>query len=276
LTGKAGWKLHLLLLIQLISLLLRKKKKRRIYLTKEKLLSKITEKWHIKILSVAAALLIFVFYRMNSLETRFLTVPLIIRTSENLIPVNSFPKTVRVSLKGEAPSINLILEEELEAYIDLTRFTNEGLIRIPVQILKSGSALGVDPLEISVFPAEIQSMLEQKVNLDIPIYPVFNGTIAYGFEMTGQSITPAYVTAEGPNSVLNSQYEFATNTIELDGRNENFSLLVNIINDDPLITIHGSKMIEYSAVIRPILIRSDFFVYNEYNLVIPENGDDQE
>jgi YbbR domain-containing protein len=245
-------------------------------LTREKLLLKITEKWHIKTLSVAAALLIFVFYRMNSLETRSLTVPLIIKTSENLIPVNSFPKAVRISLKGEAPSINLILEEELEAYIDLTRYSKEGLFRAPVQILKSGSALGIDPLEISVFPAEIQSMLELKEIRGIPVYPVFGGTVAHGFEMTDQSITPTFVTAEGPHSILNSQYEFATNTIELDGRNENFSLLVNIINDNPLITIHGNKMIEYSAVIRPIHIQSEFNEYEEYDIMIPENVDNQE
>jgi YbbR domain-containing protein len=245
-------------------------------LTREKLLLKITEKWHIKILSVAAALLIFVIYRMNSLETRFLTVPLIVKTSENLIPVNSFPKTVRISLKGEAPSINLILEEDVEAFLDLTRYENEGLFRAPVQILKSGGALGVDPLEISVFPAEIQSMLEQKESRNIPVYPAFGGTVAQGFEMTVQTITPAFVTVEGPRSILNSQYEFTTNTIELDGRNENFSLLVNIIDNNPLITIHGNKMIEYSAVIRPIHIQSEFNEYEEYELTIPENVDDQE
>jgi hypothetical protein len=93
--------------------------------------------------------------------------------------------------------------------------------------------------------------------------------------MTSQSITPAFVTAEGPRNVLNSQHEFATNTIELDGRNENFSLLVNIINDNPLITIHGNKMIEYSAVIRPIRIQSEFYENEEYELMIPENWDNQ-
>ena len=242
-------------------------------MTKEKLLLKITEKWHIKIISVAAALLISIFHRMNTLETRFLTVPLVIKTNEQLVPVNSFAKTVRISVRGEAASINLILEEDIEAYIDLTRYTNEGLFRIPVQILKSGNALGVEPLEISVYPTQIQSILEQKESRDIPVFPVFKGTIARGFEIIDQSINPASVTAEGPRGIINNQREFTTNAVEIGGRSESFSLLINIVNDNPLITIRGNKMLEYSAVIRPIQHELGFNEDDEEGLAISENRD---
>jgi YbbR domain-containing protein len=217
-----------------------------------KLLAKIIEKWPAKVLSLAAALIISIFYRMNTLETRFISVPLLIESSDLLIPASSYANTVRVSLRGEAGSINPILEEDIEAYIDLKKYSTEGVYRVPVQIRKKGNALGVEPLEISVVPIEIALVLEQRTIKNIPIYPVFSGNIADGYELTGQSITPTEVIAEGPRSSLEAIFEFNTETIILDGRYENFTIMANIKNDNPQITIHGSRICEYSGTIRRI------------------------
>ena len=214
-----------------------------------KLLSKIIEKWPAKVLSVAAALIISIFYRINTLETRFVSVPLLLESADSFIPSSSYTRTVRVSLRGEANSIYPILEEDIEAYIDLKKYTQEGVYRIPVQIRKKGSALGVEPLEISVVPIEIALVLEQKTSRSIPVYPVFSGKIAEGYEMTGQSIFPPEVIAEGPRSALEAIYEFNTDTINLDGRYENFTVMANIINNNPLITIYGGRICEYRGVI---------------------------
>jgi YbbR domain-containing protein len=221
-------------------------------LISSKLLAKIIEKWPAKVLSLAAALVIMIFYRMNTLETRFISVPLLVESADSLIPASSYARTVRVSLRGEAGSINPILEEDIEAYIDLKKYTAEGVYRIPVQIRKKGSALGVEPLEIAVVPIEITLALEQRTVKNIPVYPLFSGNIAEGYELTGQLVIPAEVKAEGPRSSLEAIYEFNTDTIILDGRYENFTVMVNIKNDNPQIIIHGSRIIEYNGTIRRI------------------------
>jgi len=222
-------------------------------LNSRKLLLKITEKWPVKVLSVAAALLISVFHRINTLETRFFSSPLRVEYSDTLVPVNSYTQVVRVGLRGEAGSINPILENDIETYIDLKKYANEGSYRIPVQIQRKGSALGVESLEISVDPIEVTLRLENKISRNINIVPVFRGAVAQGYELTGQSITPAGVLAEGPRSGMEALYEFNTGTIDLEGRYEDFSIMVNIINDDPLIVIHGNRMIEYRGTIRRIV-----------------------
>ncbi|MCL2763808.1 MAG: hypothetical protein FWD40_00815 [Treponema sp.] len=221
-------------------------------MNRAKLLVKITEKWPVKVLSLAAALVISVFYRMNTLETRFFSAPLIIESSETLIPASSFASAVRVSLRGEADGIQPILEEDIEAYIDLGRYTNEGSYRVPVQIRKKGSALGVEPLEISVLPIEIPLVLEQRITKNIYVFPVFSGIVADGFELTYQALIPASVIAEGPRSVLESYIEFNTETINLDRRYDDFSIMVNVINDNPLISIHGNRILEFRGSISRI------------------------
>jgi YbbR domain-containing protein len=212
---------------------------------------KITEKWPVKILSLAAALLISLFYKMSTLETRPFSAPLYIE-SANLIPASSYPQMVKISLRGEKNSIYQILEEDIEAFIDLNKYTSEDTYRIPVQIRKKGSVLGIEPLEITVEPADILIKLEDKISRDIDITPFFQGFIAEGYEMTSQSINPSSITAEGPRSNVESLSEFNTAIIDLDGRYESFSIMVNIISNDPLITTHGSRMIEYRAVIKQI------------------------
>jgi len=110
------------------------------------LLVKITDKWPAKILSLAAALLIFVFYKMSTLETRPFSAPLRIDSANEMVPASSYPQAVKINLRGENRNIYPILEEDIEAYIDLNKYSSEGTYRIPIQIRKKGSALGIEPL----------------------------------------------------------------------------------------------------------------------------------
>jgi len=217
-----------------------------------KFLDKILEKWPVKVISLTAAIILVVYYRMSTLETRSFSVSLLVETNNKFIPSSSFTDTVKVSLRGEANSINSIPEKDIEAYIDLNKYTNDGVYRIPVQIRKKGGALGIEPLEITVLPAEISLTLEQKIVRNIPVYPVFRGTIAHGYELTSQSIIPDSVNAEGPRNIIENLYDFLTETIDIEGRYGNFSILINIINENPLVVIHGNKMIEYRGTIRRI------------------------
>jgi len=221
-------------------------------MSSRELFVKITEKWPVKILSLAAALLISLFYKMSTLETRSFSPPLRVESTNSLVPASSYPQTVKINLRGEKNNIYQILEEDIEAYIDLSKYTSEDTHKIPVQIRKKGSALGIEPLEITVEPADILIKIENKISRNINIIPSFNGFVAEGYEIISQSINPSSITAEGPRSNIESLSEFNTVPIDLEGRYGNFSILTNIIVNDPLIITHGNRMIEYRAAIRQI------------------------
>ena len=223
-------------------------------MNREKLLSRIIEKWPAKVISLIIALIIAVFYRMNTLDTRTFITPLRVIENENFIPVGSFTDNVRISLRGETSGIFPILEDDIIAYIDLGKYSKEGAVKAPVQIRKKGSALGVEPLEISVLPSDISVLLEQNVTRNIPVYPVFLGIIASGYEMTAQSINPGSITAKGPRTVIESHHGFITEAININGRFENLSGFISIKNDNPLIKIFGNMMIEYQCTIQKIVI----------------------
>jgi len=220
-------------------------------LNNTKLFLKITEKWPVKVLSLAVALIIFVFYRMTTTtEERSFRVPLLLESNERFTPVSSLADTtVNLSLKGEKAT--LISEKDVEAYIDLSKYTKEGTYKVPIQTRRKGSDIGVEPLEIKVSPIEIQLQLEEKISRSIPVFPVFEGTIAQDYELTGWSIFPETVTAEGSRRALDSQNEFNTDAIDLEGRFEDIAIYVKI-NTNPSINIRTSNIVEFRGTVRRI------------------------
>jgi YbbR domain-containing protein len=200
---------------------------------------------------VAAALILFVFHRMSTLESRFFSVPLRVETSAEFMPVNAYPRLVRVTLRGDPNSVYPIAEEDIEAYIDLTKHDAPGWYRPPVQIRKKGTALEIEPLEISVDPLEISIQLDHKTSKSVPLGMNTRGNVQDGFELVSQSLAPARVTIEGPLQVLDSVAELSTDLIDLEGRNESFSTAARILNPDPLLLIRGNGTAEFQAVIRP-------------------------
>jgi hypothetical protein len=223
----------------------------------KKILTKITENWHVKVLSIALALILFVFHRMSLLEDRFFSVPLHIVTNESMVPASSYPRMVRLTVRGEANSIYPILEDDIVAYLDLNRHTMAGIYRAPVQIRKQGTALGVEPLEISVDPPEVSLELDQKISKYVPLTPSFQGYPESGYEMVSYTLTPAQVVVDGPQRLMDGLSELSTDFIELGGRSDDFTAVVRIMNRDPLLLVRGDGTTEFRGLIRNlILIRS--------------------
>jgi YbbR domain-containing protein len=220
-------------------------------LNSRKLIFMIIENWPAKVLSIALALVLFVFHGMNTLATRPLSVPLTIETGDTLVPASSYPNNVRVTLRGEDASIKSIAEGDIEAYVDLMRYEAEGWYRAPVQIRKKGSALGVEPLEIAVNPLEVSVQLDRKISKTLPLNVIIRGRVADGYDMVSHSISPAELVVVGPRALLNAVTEIYTDQIDLDGRTGDFVLQVGIVNPNALFAIRGNGMAEFSGIIIP-------------------------
>src|SRR6056297_2212650 len=115
-----------------------------------KFFERIMHNWPIKILSIAAAVLLFLFNQMATLEERFLSIPLEIRTAEQFIPAENYPRTVRVTLRGQSEDINLVLEDDINVYADFSEYEEEGRYTVPIRVFKGGSLSHIEPLELQV------------------------------------------------------------------------------------------------------------------------------
>jgi YbbR domain-containing protein len=218
-----------------------------------KLLLKITKNWAAKVLSLVLAILLYVFHQWASMETRVFSAPLKVETDAGFTPASDYgQQSVRVSLRGEPNGIYPIAENDIEAYIDL-RGKGKGSYNAPVLIRKKGSALGVDPLEISVDPVEISISLDRKTSKSVPIRADTRGSLQDGYRLASWTLTPDHVTVDGPADVLADITEMATDDISLDGRDADFSVTARILNHEPLAALRGSGTVEFKGEVQEIL-----------------------
>jgi hypothetical protein len=211
-------------------------------------LRKLAENWVPKVLSIALALVIFMFHRLNTLETRFFSLPLILEIPSSLCPSSSYARMVRVTLRGDANNIQPIQSDDIEAYIDLRGHESPGAYHAPVRLRKKGTALGVEPLEMTVEPVTMDIELDYKQSKYVPLTANIQGSPEPGFDFS-HTLSPSQVVLEGPSGLLDSVSELYTDVIDLNGRNADFSVSVPILNRDPLLTIRGNGITEFKGFI---------------------------
>jgi hypothetical protein len=213
------------------------------------LLNKLAENWIPKVFSVILALVIFTFHRLNSMETRFFSIPVILEVSSHLCPASSYTRMARVSLRGDANNIQPIQNDDIEAYLDLSGYESPGSYHAPVRLRKKGAALEAEALEMTVEPAAMDITLDFKRNKYVPLTASIEGSPEPGFDLVSHTLSPTQVVLEGPGSLLDNVSELYTDLIDLNGRNADFSLTVAILNRDPLLTIRGNGMTEFKGFV---------------------------
>jgi YbbR domain-containing protein len=207
---------------------------------KQPLFARLSANWPAKILSLAAAVVLFLFNRISTLEERYLSVSLEIMTANDLVPSSAYPTAVRVTLRGEGSSIAAVLQDEIEAYADFTSYEKEGIYRAPIGVRRKGMAANINPLETRTDPTEVMIGLERGTVKSVPVIPSFKGYMEPGYELSEYTLTPSIVEVSGPRSLIDQTADVSTEQIELTGRKEDFSANVGLVREDPLIEIAGN------------------------------------
>ncbi|MDA8410169.1 MAG: CdaR family protein [Treponema sp.] len=218
-------------------------------MSKKPLRSRIIADWPAKVLSLVVAILVFSFYRLNRLEDRYISVPLSVTVGDDYAPSSGFPKTVRLTLRGESNALITILEEDLRASVDLSHATGEGLFKAPVLVERRGSALGVDPLEITADPPEIAVDLERRLRKVVPVTPSFRGYLGPGYELSSFTLEPAEEEVSGPASAVEHIIDLSTDPIELSGKTGDFREEVRVFSKDPYVQVQGKGTATFAAKI---------------------------
>jgi YbbR domain-containing protein len=214
------------------------------------LIATIAENWPAKVISIAMAIILFTFHRMSLQEERFFSVPLGVETDTALVPAGPYPGMIKITLRGDANTIYPIQEDDIQAYIDLDKYTEPGTYRAPVRIHKKGTALRAETMEISVDPLEVTLVLDERLSKTVPVMATFRGALESGYELSEYTLDPAHVVIEGPAGLLIDVEELSTDFIELSGRSGDFSTPVRLTNPEPLLIIRGSGLIEFHGIVR--------------------------
>lgn len=217
-------------------------------------LERILHNWPIKIISLAAAILLFSFYRISSMEERFFTVPLDVSINDRLIASGEYPSTVRITVKGRAEDILLILEDDITATVDFSSYKEEGVYTSPVKVVRKGAALGIDPIEILVEPMEISLSLEKKMTKSFEVKPSLIGFLEKGYDLSQYFITPSSVEVQGPESIISNLKYIHTEDIDISSRKNDFTARVRLRKPSSSVFFPGGDVVEFTAVVEEAYI----------------------
>lgn len=223
-------------------------------MTVKNVTEKLLENWPAKIVCLALALLLFMFYRMSTLEQRVFSVPLRIQTNGDIVPAASYPRTVTVRLRGEMDTLYPVEEKDISVFVDLSSLEREGEFRFPLQVRIAGAAGTEDALETAVEPSEIRIRVESRTVKKVPVVPNFSGYPEAGYEFDGYLINPVSVEVSGPRTVVESIEEMQTEAIDLSGRNAGFEGTALLVNRNSLITVSSGGTVEYRVRIAPTIV----------------------
>ncbi len=216
----------------------------------DQLAKRLFSQWPAKVLSLAVALLLTLFFNLTRLEQRIMSIPLAVSMHDSMAPSSAYPRMVKAVLKGERDVIYGIREDEISASIDLSSYRDGGVYKVPVRLEKRGGALTADPLELRPDPVEIAIGLERRVAKRLPVTPSFKGFLESGYELASFDINPPEVVLSGPEGLIARSSDIGTDTIELSGKKGDFSVEVRLIKKEGLLSFEGRDTVVFSARIK--------------------------
>ena len=189
---------------------------------------KLLDQWPAKILSVAAALLLFFYNRIDTLGEKNITVPVRLITDTTLVPAENWTTRVKLTIRGPKDELAALSDHEIEAVADFSDRSGEGIYRAPVQIRRRGNAADLENLEIVADPMMLRLRLERRVIKTVPVVPQFSGQPGKDFELSGFRVSPSRITVEGPRVRMSKLKYVETEPIDLRGKTDNFTIKVHL------------------------------------------------
>jgi len=212
----------------------------------------------VKVICLAAAVILLLFHRVTTLSERYFSVPLDVSTPPGLAVASSFPKTVRITLRGASDAIFPILEEDVQASVSLDSHHTPGVYRADVTVDRKGTAQGVEPLEIKVDPAAITFTLEPLTEKKVAVTPDLKGTPAYGYDLVQSEITPSTLVIRGAKSRVATITSLPTEEIDLTGRTSSFAARVKVLLPNALVKAAGDATADFRATIQETTVQHFF------------------
>lgn len=186
-------------------------------------LEKLIDNWPAKVIAFAAALFLYAYYQVSSLDTRTISVPLEVRGVTSLEPVGHLNRYVRLTLRGDTADVNHLGRDDFTAYIDLSREDTPGMVQSRVYIDLSEQAAALDVLSVDIYPSEVTVELERRIARYVPVEPTLVGEVPYGYEVSSVSCEPSQVRIYGPEKLINSVESITTDGVFLDYRTTGFA-----------------------------------------------------
>jgi YbbR domain-containing protein len=208
----------------------------------------ITHNWHLKIVSLILAVMLWMAIANQASSEIGLEVPLEYRNIPSQLEITGdLRNTVQVRLRGSSNVIKDITEKDVSTTIDLSNMrTGEKIVALSPQNVQAPFGAEV----IRVNPSSVRFTLERTAAKSVRVVPTIAGQAADGYEVGSVSINPNTVEVEGPESRVNPLESIATVPIRLDHRQSNIEQTVDLDVPDAQIRLQHPSPVSVRVEIR--------------------------
>jgi hypothetical protein len=213
-----------------------------------RILKRITNKWHIKLLSIILAVVLWFYVDSIKEEEHLLSVPVEVRNLPSGYTVaNKMNPYVDVVLKGKESGLALVEGENLEAHIDLENSTVPEQ-RVLVKINKKNLPLRVKIKDIN--PRMVDILVERIGEKTVKVIPVIVGRPYEGHDFEDVIIKPEYVQISGPESMVRNIDSVYTDHIDIKGLTETTEGMAGLDPGDSKISLVDTTHVSVKIIIR--------------------------
>ncbi|MCF6266674.1 MAG: YbbR-like domain-containing protein [Desulfuromusa sp.] len=210
----------------------------------------LTDNWTLKLLSLAFALLLWMFIMgERRLEVGY-RVPLELQNiPQGLMVANEVPSLVDVRVSGPRTLQMKVSSNDISIIVDLTDL-KPGLTTFKrlEERLNLPSGLRVTRLSPSFIDLKLER-IKQKL---VPVKVALIGEPLSGFKVASVKLVPDEVLIEGAETELKSVTEVTTEEVDLNGVNEGFSLIVPLVYRGTYTHFKDEKTTEVQIEIQPV------------------------
>lgn len=208
----------------------------------------ITHNWHLKIVSLVLATMLWLAVGNQASSEIGLEVPLEYRNIPTRLEITGdMTSTVQVRLRGASNLIKDITAKDVSTTIDLGKM-GRGEKIVPLSPQNVQAPFGAEVIRVN--PSSVRFNLERTVMKTIPVVLMFVGQPPDGFEIGKVEINPAAVDIEGPESRVNPLTFISTVGIRVDRKQSPIEQTADLDVPDPQIRLQHPTPVTVRVEIR--------------------------
>ncbi len=182
------------------------------------------EDWAMKLVALAITLALWFGVTGLSRPTtqRLTSIPLSLRFPNNIEVTNAIPEEVDLVVTGDSRKLAQINKNDLIVSVDISDVPpGDKIINLlPENVAVSlPTGIKLDEIQPRSFPVRIEAVEEK----DVPVKAALTGSVAEGFEIYTEAVTPARVRVRGPAGFIRALESVTTQTIDLSDRDADFT-----------------------------------------------------
>src|SRR5262245_44691849 len=180
----------------------------------------------LKLLSLLLAIFLFAVSRQPKSDIRLIDLPLQFSDTMSGVEISGVvDRKVSVQLRGPRDLIRSLTPNQISVIANVgNKESGDRVVQLRPSDVQCPDGIEVRQIE----PASIRLRLEPTMKKSVNIEPHFMGEVASGKEVYLTNVDPPAIEIEGPQSQIEKVNQILTESVNLYGRNNNFSTTVDL------------------------------------------------